>query len=306
VKQEYNLICIMGHTAGGKTAIAAQLADKIKGEIISADSRQVYKHMNIGTGKDYNDYWVNGKKIPYHLIDIVEPGYQYNIFEYQRDFIKAFQDIKKRNKQAIMCGGSGMYIEAILKGYKLINVPVNNKLRKELQDKSLDELKETLAVLKKMHNKTDTDTKKRAIRAIEIEKYYQENNETLSHLPDINSLNIGIAYNRENRRERITQRLEERLANGMIDEVKQLLDKGLTPDQLIYYGLEYKFLTLYLTGNLNYDEMKQKLNTAIHQFAKRQMTWFRRMQRKGIEIHWIDGYLTMKEKVEQVLAMLKS
>jgi tRNA dimethylallyltransferase len=302
----YNMITILGATASGKTGVAAKLAKVINGEIISADSRQVYRGMSIGTGKDIDDYTVDGVEIPYHLVDIVDAGYQYNVFEYQRDFIPVFEDIISKGKIPVLCGGSGMYLEAILKGYKLINVPVSEGLRNKLKRKSLTELTEILSNYKSLHNKTDVDTVKRAIRAIEIEEYYLSHPETDTSFPEINSLIIGVKFDRESRRRRITQRLKSRLDEGMIDEVKSLLDSGLKPDDLIYYGLEYKYLTLHITGELSYDEMFRQLETAIHQFSKRQMTWFRRMEKQGFKIHWIDGHIPIEEKIGFILGKMNN
>lgn len=302
---KYNLIVILGPTASGKTRFAARLASEINGEIISADSRQVYKDMTIGTGKDYGDYIVNGKKIKYHLIDIVEPGYKYNLYEYQNDFFKCFEDIRNSGHFPIMCGGTGLYVEAVLKKYKLIHVPVNPALRETLTGKSLEELTRILGTFKKLHNTTDTDTVPRAIRAIEIETYYKENPDIDLHLPEINPLIIGIGIDRQSRREKITERLKKRLSEGMTDEVRGLLDRGISPEDLIYYGLEYKYVTLYLTGKLTYEEMFGKLNTAIHRFAKRQMTWFRGMERKGTHIHWMDAMEPDDKKIEKVIKLMK-
>jgi tRNA dimethylallyltransferase len=302
---KYNLITILGPTATGKTGLAAHLASRINGEIISADSRQIYRGMDLGTGKDYADYFVDGVEIPSHLVDIEDAGVHYNVFRFQTDFIRVFNEIKSRDKFPVLCGGSGLYIEAVLKNYRLIEVPPNRGLRKELEGKSLEELTEILKNLKpKLHNHTDVETDRRAIRAIEIEKYYAENPEFDTSYPEINSLNIGINFDRELRRQRITIRLKQRLEEGMLDEVQKLLDSGLTPDQLIYYGLEYKFLTLHLIGEISYEEMFSQLEIAIHQFAKRQMTWFRGMEKRGTKIHWIDGHLTMEEKVEEIAKLL--
>ncbi|MCF8362874.1 MAG: tRNA (adenosine(37)-N6)-dimethylallyltransferase MiaA [Prolixibacteraceae bacterium] len=297
----YNLITILGATASGKTSVASHLALKVNGEIISADSRQIYRGMDIGTGKDIDDYTINETTVPYHLVDIADSGYQYNVFEYQRDFIRVFDDIAARNRMPIMCGGSGLYLEAILKGYKLIQVPVNEKLRVELSDKSLEELAEILKKYKTLHNTSDVDTRKRAVRAIEIEEYYANHPETDTYFPEINSLIVGVKFDRNSRRRRITERLKARLNEGMVEEVQNLLNKGLTPENLIYYGLEYKFITLYLTGKLSYDEMFNQLETAIHQFSKRQMTWFRRMEKQGFDIKWLDGYMPTHEKVDKII-----
>ena len=306
MKPDNNFITILGHTAGGKTSVATNLAYKINAEIISADSRQVYKKMDLGTGKDLLDYKIHGKEIPYHLIDIKDAGYKYNVFEYQNDFLKVYTDLKNRNITPILCGGTGMYIEAVLKGYKLIKVPNNPELRNKLAEKTLPELIKILSKYKQQHNKSDTDTKKRAIRAIEIAHYYSNNPKIESDFPKINSLIIGINYDRIIRRKRITERLKQRIDEGMIEEVKSLIDSGINPDDLIYYGLEYKFITQYLIGNLSYDEMYTQLKTAIHQFAKRQMTWYRRMERNGFKINWIDGELKMEAKIDKILKLFKN
>lgn len=288
------MITILGPTASGKTAIATHLAERIGGEIISADSRQVYRRMDIGTGKDLSDY-VNpetGRHIPYHLIDIAEPGTKYNLFRYQEDFMKAYNDIQQRGATPILCGGTGLYIESVLKGYNLSPVPQNPELRERLKGKSLEELTAMLTELKKMtgsamHNKTDVDSCQRAIRAIEIEQYNMEHPTPLREAPAIDSLIIGVDVDREVRRERITRRLHARLEEGMVDEIRGLLSEGIKPEDLIYYGLEYKFITKYVIGELTYDEMVKGLEIAIHQFAKRQMTWFRGMERRGFKINWI-------------------
>ncbi len=300
----YDLLVITGPTASGKTSLAAAVAFKLNGEIISADSRQVYRQMNLGTGKDYGDYLTGGKKIPCHLIDVADPGYKYNVFEYQRDFVHVLNDLRSRNKFPVVCGGSGMYIDSIVSGYRMIEVPPDPLLRASLERKSIGELIEILSSLKKLHNKTDIDTKKRAIRAIEIERYNGSVNEKQNQFPVTKPLIAGVAFSRERRRERISERLKQRFEEGMEDEVRQLLKQGIDPETLIYYGLEYKYITLFITGRLSYNEMFRSLETAIHQFAKRQMTWFRGMERKGIKIHWIDGELPMEEKVEKVLGLL--
>lgn len=302
---DYDLIAILGPTASGKTPFAATLATELHTEIISADSRQVYRSMDLGTGKDLADYTINGKQIPYHLIDIADPGYKYNVFEYQRDFLKAYEAIKQKGCLPIMCGGTGMYLESVLKGYRLLPVPENEELRNRLADKSLEELTEILKSYKSLHNTTDVDTAKRAIRAIEIEEFYAHTPVNERSFPQLNSLIIGVDIDRELRREKITRRLRQRLEEGMIDEVRQLMEQGIRPDALIYYGLEYKYLTLYVIGNLSYDEMLHQLETAIHQFAKRQMTWFRGMERRGFTIHWIDARCPMEEKIAFVKAKLK-
>jgi len=300
----YNLITVLGPTASGKTTLAAALAYHLDTEIISADSRQLYRGMDIGTGKDLEEYIVGGKQIPYHLIDIANPGYRYNLFEYQRDFLTAYNEIRSKEKLPILCGGTGLYIESVLKSYRMQPVPENLPLRQELENKSLDELTSMLATMKQLHNTTDVDTVKRAIRAIEIQTYYKEHPVEEREFPDIKSLTIGINIDRDLRREKITRRLHQRLDGGMIDEIKRLLAQGITPTDLIYYGLEYKYLTLYVMGQLSYDEMFTQLEIAIHQFAKRQMTWFRGMERRGTSIHWIDASLPLKEKIDRVKALL--
>lgn len=301
---KYDLITILGPTASGKTPLAANLASKIGAEIISGDSRQIYRGMDLGTGKDLEDYVVNGVEVPYHLIDIVDPGYKYNVFEFQRDFLDAYNLVKSKGKIPLLCGGTGMYIESVLKGYKLIPVPENKSLREALADKSLDELTAILSKYKKLHNSTDVDTVKRAIRAIEIEEYYIQENVDARPFPKLDSLIVGVEIDRELRREKITRRLHQRLDNGMVDEVRRLIDSGIKPEDLIYYGLEYKFLTLYVIGEISYDEMVAQLETAIHQFAKRQMTWFRGMERRGFTIRWIDATLPMEKKVDAVMSMI--
>lgn len=299
-----NLITILGPTASGKTTFAAHLASTINSEIISADSRQIYRGMDLGTGKDLEDYMVDNREIPYHLIDIADAGEQYNVFRYQQDFEVAFNTISSQGKLPIMCGGTGMYIEAILKNYKLIQVPPNKELREKLDGKSLEELKAILASYKTLHNETDSDTLRRAIRGIEIEEYYRANPEIETSFPDINSLIIGINIDRDARREKISKRLKTRFDDGMIAEVEKLLANGVSSEQLIYYGLEYKFLTLYVLGKLSFDEMFAQLEIAIHQFAKRQMTWFRGMERRGFTIHWMDAFISTDEKIEKTLTLL--
>ena len=296
---------VTGPTASGKTSLAASVACRISGEIISADSRQVYRGMDLGTGKDYDDYKVNGILVPYHLIDIADPGYKYNVFEYQRDFKKVYTEMKRRNVFPVVCGGSGMYADSIISGYKMFEVPPDSGLRIELEKKSLEELKEILSTFKNLHNSTDIDSKKRVIRAIEIEHSNRNKRKSHSGFPKINALIVGIRFERDLRRKRISERLHQRLQAGLVDEVRYLLDKGIDPDTLIYYGLEYKFVTFYLTGKISYADMVRDLEIAIHQFAKRQMTWFRGMERKGIHIHWIDGELPMEEKVKIVMEFLK-
>lgn len=300
----YELIAILGPTASGKTQLATHLAKKLDGEIISADSRQVYRGMNLGTGKDYEDYTVDGVAIPYHLVDIVDAGYKYNVFEFQADFLKAFEAIKLRGKTPILCGGSGLYIESVVKGYRLMPVPENKELRETLSLKPDAELAAILASYKSPHNTTDLDTRKRTIRAIEIEEYYRQHKVDPNAFPRIKSIVFGVKYDRQTEMERIRLRLEQRLRDGMIDEVKALLNSGIPPDDLIYYGLEYKFLTNYVMGRIGYNEMFEGLYIAIRQFAKRQMTWFRGMERKGIDIRWINGELPLESKLDIIIKQL--
>ena len=299
------MLAVVGPTACGKTSLAVDLALAIgNAEILSADSRQVYRGMDIGTGKDIAEYTRGNVTIPSHLIDIADAGEKYNLFEFQRDFLIAYEDVRARGAFPLMCGGSGLYVESVLKGYRLLPVPENPVLRAELETKSLEELTAMLATYKQLHNNTDTDSKKRAIRAIEIEEYYLTCPVEERSFPQLNALVIGVSVDREVRRERISRRLRERLEQGMVDEVRALLDSGLSPDQLIYYGLEYKYLTLYLTGAMSYDDMVKGLEIAIHQFAKRQMTWFRGMEKRGTAIHWVDGSLERRAVVEQIMDML--
>lgn len=301
----YQLITILGPTASGKTPFAAALANELNTEIISADSRQIYRSMDIGTGKDLADYVVNGKKIPYHLIDICNPGYKYNVFEYQHDFHRVYQALLQKCKLPILCGGTGMYIEAVLKGFKLLDVPPNPELRESLHNKTLTELESILASYKTLHNKTDVDSVQRAIRAIEIEEFYSKEAPDANEYEPIHSLIIGIDIDRELRREKISRRLRARLKEGMVEEVNNILATGVSPDDLIYYGLEYKYLTLYITGQLAYEDMVSQLEIAIHQFAKRQMTWFRGMERRGNKIHWIDASLPTEEKIKITKELLQ-
>lgn len=318
----YDIITILGPTACGKTAVATRLAvalaathnagtmPELEAEIISADSRQVFRRMDIGTGKDLDDYVVSlaagdearNIRVPYHLIDIAEPGTKYSVFEFQRDFLRAYQDILQRGHKPILCGGTGLYIESVLRAYRLVEVPVNQAMRDELESKSLAELTDILSTYKRLHNTTDVDTARRAIRAIEIEEYYRRNNiDQTQPFPALRSLTIGLDVPRELRRERISRRLRTRLSEGMVDEVQKLLDEGVQPEALISYGLEYRYLTLYLTGQLTRDEMVQQLETAIHQFAKRQMTYFRGMQRRGVDIIWIDATRPTDEIVSEIV-----
>ncbi|MCE5206004.1 MAG: tRNA (adenosine(37)-N6)-dimethylallyltransferase MiaA [Porphyromonadaceae bacterium] len=298
------LVTVVGPTASGKTSFAVRLAQTLGGEIISADSRQIYRGMDIGTGKDLSEYTVNDVPIPYHLIDIRDAGDKYTLFDYQHDFHTALQDILSRNKRPILCGGTGLYIESVLKGYHLPDVPANPALRESLEGKSLQELTEILQNYRRLHNTTDTDTAKRAIRAIEIAHFQAQQRVSATGFPSLESVILGLHIDRELRREKITARLKARLQEGMIDEVKRLLGSGLAADDLIYYGLEYKYVTLHLLGTISYEEMYRQLEIAIHQFAKRQMTWFRGMERRGIPIHWIDASLPMEEKVAAALSYL--
>lgn len=285
--EQFDLITILGPTASGKTSLAARLAYHLDAEIISADSRQVYRRMDLGTGKDLSDYEVKGTHIPYHLIDIAEPGSKYNVYEYQKDFLNAYKDIRARKRKVIVCGGTGLYLESVLKGYRLSPVPQNPELRQQLENKTLEELTEILKTYKLLHNTTDVDTTKRAIRAIEIAEFYRTNPVDDRPFPTFTSLTLGTHVDRETRRARITQRLIQRINEGMIDEVRRLLAEGIPAQDLIYYGLEYKYLTLHATGQLSFEEMFRQLEIAIHQFAKRQMTWFRGMEHRGTPIQWV-------------------
>jgi tRNA dimethylallyltransferase len=300
-----DLVAVLGHTAAGKTAFAAHLSHRIGGEIISADSRQVYQGMDIGTGKDYEDYLVGDRRVPVHLIDILEAGYEYNVYLFKQDFLKVYTDITERDLLPVMCGGTGLYIESVLRDYRLLNVPLNQGLRDDLEKKSYEELEEILRLYGPLHNITDTVNRKRMIRAIEIAKFHATRPEGSGQERDLNPLVLGIRFERNVRRERITCRLKERMEQGMVEEVEVLLSKGVTPEKLDYYGLEYRYVSKYILNELSYDDMFKNLNTAIHQFAKRQMTYFRGMERRGIPIHWLDGELTLEEKTEQAVALLK-
>jgi len=303
-KTGYDLLVITGPTASGKTSLAVNVASRLGGEIISADSRQVYRGMDIGTGKDYSEYFIDGRQVPVHLMDIADPGYKYNVFEYQRDFKNVYNNLRKRGVFPVVCGGSGLYIDSIISGYRMFEVPPDSGLRVQLEKKSMEELGNILKSFKSLHNITDLDSKKRAIRAIEIEYFSNSKSTTQSGFPALRSLVTAVSVERETRRKSITGRLNQRLNAGMIEEVKRLLEKGVSEESMIYYGLEYKYITLYLTGKSGYDDMVKGLETAIHQFAKRQMTWFRGMEKKGTRINWIDGELPMEKKVEQVLRLL--
>ncbi len=303
-KLKYDLIVILGATATGKTELAASLAHILGSEIISADSRQVYRGMNLGTGKDYEDYTINGKKIPYHLIDVADPGEKYNVFEFQKDFLKAYKDIKSRGITPILCGGTGMYIESVLNGYKLLPVPPNPIRRSELNKKNIPDLIALLNSLTEIHNTTDLKNKKRLIRAIEIAEYNRNNSLNEEPFPKLTPIVFGLKYERDTRRKRITKRLQNRLESGMIEEVQALL-KTNSADDLIYYGLEYKYLTLYCTGEISREDLFKQLNTAIHQFAKRQMTWFRKMEKDGHKIIWLEGEMKKEHKIELMLEKLQ-
>ena len=299
--QMERMLTILGPTACGKTQLAISLAKMIDGEILSADSRQVYRRMDIGTGKDLADY----ENIPYHLIDICEPGTKYTVYNFQHDFLEAYKQICARGKYPIMCGGSGLYLESVLRAYRMSPVPVNEPLRKSLEEKTIEELIEILSSYRQLHNTTDTDTKKRAIRAIEIETYYREYPLGSTDFPQIDSLVVGLDVPRDVRRQKISIRLRKRLEDGMIEEVQSLLDEGIPAEALIYYGLEYKYVTEYVIGKITYEEMVHSLEIAIHQFAKRQMTWFRGMERRGIKIYWLDYNLSSEAKVSAIMSLLQ-
>ncbi len=300
----HDIVVITGPTATGKTRLAALVADRLGGEVISADSRQVYKGMDIGTGKDLSDYDIIGRSVPVHMVDIVDAGYRYNVYEYQRDFLKVFEEISSRGVFPVVCGGSGMYVDSIVSGYRLVQVPLNEHLRTMLAGRSLEELTDILSQNKRLHNKTDVDTVKRAVRAIEIADYYTHHPFDESPFPVKNPLVTAVFFDRETRRQRISSRLKARLEGGMIEEVQRLLAGGIHPDDLIYYGLEYKYVTLYLLNKMGFEEMAQKLEVEIHRFAKRQMTWFRGMERRGITINWIDGNMSDTEKVNCIITKL--
>ena len=298
------IITILGPTATGKTDLAVHVAAALDGEIVSADSRQVFRRMDIGTGKDLDEYTIEGRLIPYHMINIVEPGIEYNVFEYQQGAQRSIDDILERGKTAILCGGSGMYIESVLKGYKLFPVPQNDQLRSELQPLSDDVLIQKLAAFKSLHNHTDTCERERLVRALEIEVYYHDHPELQDAARPRPSIIFGLCGDRNVVRQKITKRLKERLENGLIEEVDDLLKSGVNPAQLIRYGLEYKFITLFLQKLIDKETLFRQLNTAIHQFSKRQMTWFRRMERSGFAIHWIDCALPMEKKTNMLISAL--
>ena len=304
MSEKYDMLAIVGPTACGKTALAVDAALSFGGEVLSADSRQVYRGMDIGTGKDLAEYVRDGVQVPVHLVDIVDAGEKYNLFEFQRDFLQAYNDVCSRGALPVLCGGSGMYVESVLRGYRLIPVPENPQLRASLEEKTLEELTAILAGYKTLHNNTDTDTKKRAIRAIEIEEYYKTCSVEERAFPSIRTLVVGVDVDREVRRNRITARLLQRVDEGLVEEVRGLLARGVTEEQLIYYGLEYKFVTMYVTGKMSRDEMLKGLEIAIHQFAKRQMTWFRGMERRGTGINWIDASLPRAEQLSIIEKLL--
>lgn len=301
----HNLITILGPTATGKTRLAANLASLIGGEIISADSRQIYRGMNIGTGKDLNDYYINGQQVPYHVVDIVEPGLKYNVFEYMNAFSDAFDTVIENDNIPILCGGSGMYLDAVLRGYELSKVPYNKELRDECEKMSFNELIEKLKSFGELHNTSDITSDERLYRAIEIAEFQALNRVSSFELPEFSSTNFGIKFDRDVLRKRITERLHKRIDEGMIAEIKELMDTGINPDDLIYYGLEYKFITNYISGALSYSQMFNQLNIAIHQFAKRQTTWFKRMEKKGVKIIWMDGKMDMSDKLGFILSKIR-
>lgn len=296
---------IVGPTASGKTRIAAIVAHALGAEIVSADSRHVYRGMTIGTGKDYADYIVEGSSVPVHLIDIVDAGYAYNVYEYKRDAIAALHDIYSRHKLAIVCGGTGLYAEALLKNYSLADVPEDAEFRKSCETRSYTDLVAELSSYKSLHNTTDIDSKKRLIRALEIARYEQHNKLQYSeHDMFYSPLVIGIMVDRTIRRERIAKRLHLRLQEGLIEEIEALLRSGLSASQLIYYGLEYKFVTQYVIGELDKNQMIELLYIAICQFAKRQMTWYRGMERRGTTINWVEESWSDEQKREYILELI--
>jgi len=302
---ENNIITILGTTATGKTKLAAQLAALIGGEIISADSRQVYRGMDLGTGKDLSDFNINGIEIPYHLIDIVDPGYEFNVYEYQQHFFEAYRKVIANENIPVLVGGTGMYIEAVLKGYRMAKVVRNESLRLRLAKKSDEELIDILLNNRVLHNTTDTTDRERIMRAIEIDEHYRNNPDLLQDVPKVKSINFGIRFDRTTIRNRITERLDQRFKEGMLDEVQKLLDEGVSAEVLKFYGLEYKFMTQHLLGEIEYNEMFNLLNTAIHQFAKRQETWWRKMEKQGVKINWLDGNNSDQEKIGLILGKIR-
>jgi tRNA dimethylallyltransferase len=301
-----NLLTILGHTAAGKTAFAAMLADRVGGEIISADSRQVYRGMDIGTGKDYQDYLVGDHRVPVHLIDILDAGEEYNVYRFQRDFLRLFTEISGRGVLPVLCGGTGLYIESVLRNFDLLDVPPDASLREELEKKSYDELVGILKLHGPLHNVTDTVNRKRLIRAIEIAMHQSVKPDEKADKPVLHPLVLGIRFDRTIRRQRITERLRSRMTEGLIEEVEGLLRNGVSAEQLDYYGLEYRYVSKYVLKELSYEDMFNQLNTAIHQFAKRQMTYFRGMERRGIDIHWLEGEGSMEEQMEEALALIRA
>ncbi len=301
-----DLVAVLGHTAAGKTAFAAHLAKRIGGEIISADSRQVYRGMDIGTGKDYDDYLVNDERIPAHLIDILDAGYEYNVYLFKQDFRRVYSDITDRELVPVLCGGSGLYLESILRNYQLFQVPINRELREDLEKKDFQELEGILKLYGPLHNVSDTVSRKRIIRAIEISMYQTSMPDPTIEDRILRPLVLGIKYERDIRRMRITERLERRLESGMVQEIEALLQQGISTDKMDYYGLEYRLVTKYILKELHYDEMFNKLNTAIHQFAKRQMTYFRGLERRGVQIHWLEGQSPLEEKLGKALALYEA
>ena len=301
-----NLLTILGHTAAGKTAFAAMLADRVGGEIISADSRQVYRGMDIGTGKDYQDYLVGNHRVPVHLIDILDAGEEYNVYRFQRDFLRLFTEISGRGGLPVLCGGTGLYIESVLRNFHLLDVPPDASLREELEKKSYDELVGILKLHGPLHNVTDTVNRKRLIRAIEIAMHQSVQTDEKADTPVLHPLVLGIRFDRTIRRQRITERLRSRMMEGLIEEVEGLLRNGVSAEQLDYYGLEYRYVSKYVLKELSYEDMFNQLNTAIHQFAKRQMTYFRGMERRGIDIHWLEGEGSMEEQMEEALALIRA
>lgn len=297
---------ILGHTAAGKTAFAARLADRMGGEIISADSRQVYRGMDIGTGKDYQDYLVGDRRVPVHLIDILDAGEEYNVYRFQHDFLRLFREISGRGILPVLCGGTGLYIESVLRNYHLLDVPPDASLREELERKNYDELVGILKLHGPLHNVTDTVNRKRLIRAIEIAMHQSVQPDDQEDKPVLHPLILGIRFDRTIRRRRITERLRSRMREGLIEEVESLLRNGVSAEQLDYYGLEYRYVCKYILNELSYEDMFSQLNTAIHQFAKRQMTYFRGMERRGLDIHWLEGGGPMEEQLEEAVDLIRA
>ena len=300
----FHLITILGPTATGKTTLACHLAALLQGEIISADSRQVYRGMDLGTGKDLTDFHLKGYDVPYHLIDIVDPGYEFNVFEFQQHVVRALEKVEHNGRLPILCGGSGLYLDAVLRGYQLQRVPENKVLREFLETLSMESLTRKLKSYGPVHNTTDINERHRLIKAIEIAEHHINHPKPDFIMPRVSSINFGLHFERQHLRDRITQRLRQRFEEGMVDEVRNLLSSGLLPEQLKFYGLEYRLITQHVMGELTYNETFELLNTAIHQFAKRQMTWFRRMENGGVRIHWINGNINLEEKLATILSFL--